>query len=98
MIPLHFDNSTVLAVPEPEKQHADIYLLEMPITQVIELDAEGIHLRPTMYLSDQYSTKNFTAIVPPNVFKQMRKFVSTRSDVQTKITFDYLFDCSEVEG
>ena len=37
MIPLHFANSTVLAVPEPDQQTADLYLLEMPITQVIEV-------------------------------------------------------------
>ena len=69
MIPLRYANSTVLAVPEPDKQSADVYLIEMPITQVIELDATGVHVRPPMYLSDPYSTKNFTAIVPPNVFE-----------------------------
>ena len=56
LVPIHFPNSTVLAVPEPEKQSADLYLLEIPIAQVIEMDASGVHLLPPMYLSDPYST------------------------------------------
>jgi len=49
-----------------------------------------------MYLSDPFSTKNFTAIVPSHVFYKMREFVLTRRDLETKVSFDYVYDCSEV--
>lgn len=68
-VPLHYLNSTVLQVPEPERQSADLFILEMPVTQVVEIDLTNkVHLRPAMYLSDPYSNKNFTLIVPSHIF------------------------------
>lgn len=68
-------------VPRPEKQHADIYIIETPTTTKVNERGEIVHDASKIvpiYMSDPFTYKNSTFFFQDERFTELLEFARTR--------------------
>ena len=78
----------MLQVPDPQVQDADLFIIEMPqVVRVIneENGKQEIKGKAPVYMTDPWTQKNLTAILPTPSFRKLIEFVETRDSVRTGI-------------
>ena len=79
----------MLQVPDPQVRSADLFIIEMPPVLKVITDESGgrteVKRKAPVYMTDPYTQKNLTAILPTPSFKKLVEFVVTRDSVKTSI-------------